>query len=397
MAATATAEGEEMMQLPVAAVPLMMDDEEVAKSVPSTSPTANGGAGSGRGVSDGVAGADATSGDAEGTAIEGGEGAMGEPSTSTLEVEVKAKGSAKEGVKRRYESWPGNETFFCGGACVTGPYYWGIVGTCLLILIPCVVFVVFVAWPLYEDLRDSDSGGGSKEIGAYVLLAVSIALPCLSLSSLFCSGCMDPGIIPRAPAPLGNTDHIARTRHVEVNGHMVLVRYNDTCNFYQPPRAHHCSVLNDCIERFDHYCPWVGTTIGKRNYRFYLIFVFSCTVLCVFTFACSAYLVKIRSDDPDTSVGEAIRGEPGALFMMAYVFIGIWFVGGLSGFHIYLLSRNQTTYENIRYSYDRNSANPYNKGCLANWAEVFCVRVPARNCDFTEVMPEKEENPTAAL
>jgi hypothetical protein len=48
-----------------------------------------------------------------------------------------------------------------------------------------------------------------------------------------------------------------------VNGHRVTVRYNDTCHFFQPPRAHHCSVNDNCIERFDHHCPWVGTTIGK--------------------------------------------------------------------------------------------------------------------------------------
>ena len=54
-----------------------------------------------------------------------------------------------------------------------------------------------------------------------------------------------------------------RTKDVLVNGHRVQVRYNDTCHFYQPPRAHHCSVNDNCIERFDHHCPWVGTTIGK--------------------------------------------------------------------------------------------------------------------------------------
>eukprot|EP00955_Chlamydomonas_euryale_P108646 365864-Chlamydomonas_euryale.AAC.1 len=42
-----------------------------------------------------------------------------------------------------------------------------------------------------------------------------------------------------------------------------MIRYNDTCHFYQPPRAHHCSINDNCIERFDHHCPWVGTTIGK--------------------------------------------------------------------------------------------------------------------------------------
>mmetsp|Transcript_33183 Transcript_33183/g.71526 ORF Transcript_33183/g.71526 Transcript_33183/m.71526 type:complete len:282 (+) Transcript_33183:18-863(+) len=269
--------------------------------------------------------------------------------------------------------WPGNETFFCNGQCVTGPNYWGIVGTAFLILVPVAIFVALVAFPLFEEL-----GRGP---GAAVLLAVSFALPCVSMASLFCSGCMDPGIIPRHPPP-ANTEHIARTRNVEVNGHMVLVRYNETCNFYQPPRAHHCSVLNDCIERFDHYCPWVGTTIGKRNYRFYLVFVFSSSLLCIFTFACSACLVKARADQPDVGVMEAMRKEPAAMFMMAYVFIGFWFVGGLSGFHIYLLSKNQTTYENIRYSYDSAYSNPYNKGCLRNWAEVFCVPIPPSQIKF---------------
>ena len=50
-----------------------------------------------------------------------------------------------------------------------------------------------------------------------------------------------------------------------MNGHKVTLKWNDSCNFYQPPRAHHCSINNDCIEKFDHHCPWVGTTIGQAR------------------------------------------------------------------------------------------------------------------------------------
>lgn len=65
-----------------------------------------------------------------------------------------------------------------------------------------------------------------------------------------------------------------------MNGHRVTVRYNDTCHFYQPPRAHHCSVNDNCIERFDHHCPWVGTTIGKVSRRIMYLVRRCCRGFC---------------------------------------------------------------------------------------------------------------------
>ncbi|KAG5068300.1 hypothetical protein JHK85_000677 [Glycine max] len=87
----------------------------------------------------------------------------------------------------------------------------------------------------------------------------------------------DPGIIPRnahPPEPEGldsNLDvgagqtpqlRLPHFKEVEVNGIPIKVKYCDTCMLYRPPRCSHCSICNNCVERFDHHYPWVGQCIG---------------------------------------------------------------------------------------------------------------------------------------
>lgn len=96
---------------------------------------------------------------------------------------------------------------------------------------------------------------------------------------LFMTSGRDPGIIPRNAQPpeldesvdlntpsiewISNKDvKLPRTKDLIVNGHSVRVKFCDTCLLYRPPRASHCSICNNCIQKFDHHCPWVGQCIG---------------------------------------------------------------------------------------------------------------------------------------
>lgn len=124
-----------------------------------------------------------------------------------------------------------------------------------------------------------------------------------TVSSLLRTSFSDPGVIPRAnvdeaayiekqievPNSLNSPTYRPppRTKEVLVKGQTVKLKYCFTCKIFRPPRASHCSICDNCVDKFDHHCMWVGNCVGKRNYRFFYMFIVSLAFLAVFIFSCA--------------------------------------------------------------------------------------------------------------
>lgn len=98
----------------------------------------------------------------------------------------------------------------------------------------------------------------------------------------------------------------------------------------------------------------------------------------------------------ETTIWRAMIKTPASIVLIIYTFISMWFVGGLTAFHLYLISTNQTTYENFRYRYDRR-ANPYNKGVVENFKEIFCSTIPPSKNNFRAKVPPEPALPSRSV
>jgi len=279
----------------------------------------------------------------------------------------------------------GDSQVLCQGRFVTGPDARSCIATSLMIALPSIVWHFEVGMWFVE----------SRDLLLLVLLAAFLQVGSLTL--LMGTALSDPGIVPRQDAFTERYDEVSRTHRMKqppkycdvlLRGHNFKMKYCSTCNIYRPPRCTHCSVCENCVERFDHHCPWIGNCVGKRNYWLFFSFVSFTGLLNTFTVAtCIVKVVgvcKRRQEVLNQLVGRAILGtltEAPVTFVLALYATGlVWFTVGLCMYHTYLISTNQTTYEQVKGAY-HDGHNPFNRGIARNFCKILCSRVRPRYFD----------------
>ena len=136
--------------------------------------------------------------------------------------------------------------------------------------------------------------------------------------------------------------------------------YCEICHFIRPIRSKHCFQCGHCVARYDHHCPLVANCVGANNYKHFMLFLLSQTwLVCWALYIATEALFTIGIDDvhrdrnasvehgdelyEHTTMGWIIR-----LCLFLGLFVLMFSMMGLTGFHAYLLVTNQTTLEVVR-------------------------------------------------
>jgi len=286
----------------------------------------------------------------------------------------------KPKVRRKHTEWKGQNTILFDGRIIGGPELYKLYRTIALLVIPSLLFIGFVAERFW---RRWDS--------PYVAI-VEVLLLILSMVTLVITAFTDPGIIPRNNA--GRLILLPKHQDICLDGRTVRLKLCSTCKIIRPPRAFHCPICDNCVERFDHHCPWIGTCIGLRNYGWFSSFIWSTLGLCAFVFAhCLILLLRVGNESLDKRFVERMKYvssvEPIALVLIIYVFIALCFVIGLCFFHLYLVAFNKTTNEQLRGLHPFGSK--YSVGPCRNVQNMCCL-IPesAVHIHHKEPKPTKE-------
>lgn len=297
-----------------------------------------------------------------------------EPSPRLARKEA-TKEAVKKELGKNYQYFSGNTAFCWGGRLQNTRDRPVNVATAILIILPACLFFGFSAPWLWLNVSPA-----IPILFAYLLL--------VSVSSFLHASASDPGILPRNlhpfPPPNPNDDPLSLgppttewtmvVSATGVNAAMeVPTKYCKSCNIWRPPRAHHCRVCDNCIETQDHHCVWLNNCVGRRNYRYFFVFVCATTLLAIFLLAASLTHLLVWRTRAGVSFGAAINEWRVPFAMCIYGLLGWMYPFSLGVYHLFLVGRGETTreYLNSHKFLKKDRHRPFTQGSvLRNWLAV---------------------------
>ena len=89
----------------------------------------------------------------------------------------------------------------------------------------------------------------------------------------------EPGIIPKnhpnfTDSQKREDENKNDIKNKEITPIILTERKCEICNIFQPPGTFHCSECDNCVMEFEDHYHFLSNCIGKRNFKYFLLFLF---------------------------------------------------------------------------------------------------------------------------
>ena len=262
-----------------------------------------------------------------------------------------------------YIDWDGDNYFPMGCRILLGPCSFRpslLTGIC--ITIPVFLYILFNAKFLSIAIT-------------IIIIILYIIMMILFVSASF----NDPGIIRRFKSD-DNISIARKDNYIFQLGFIRKYKFCSTCSIMRPSRSTHCRDCNNCVEKFDHHCPWIGNCAGKRNYRYFFFFLIILNVLSILLIVLSIINIAKKIYEGITNnknfpeneknkniISKALSEVVISLYIIIYNILILIFIFGLLLYHIKLILDNTTTKEDLKNCWDHPPGNPFQRGTKLNY------------------------------
>ena len=266
--------------------------------------------------------------------------------------------SENKKLLNNHKIWTGDNYFPLNGKIIMGPSSFR----------PTLISFFIVTLPV--TLFISYNSKFYKEKLSIFIPLISFLIYIITIILLMITSFCDSGILLRFELE----NHIIEDRkHVKIFqlGFIREYKYCTSCKIIRPGRSSHCGDCDNCVEKFDHHCPWIGGCVGKRNYKYFYFFLLILNILIIYmVIFCIFHIVKIILDEiknnknknsKNNVIANALSKVIISLYIIIYCGLCMIFVTGLFIFHSRLILKNATTKEELKHFWENPQGNPYKR------------------------------------
>ena len=266
----------------------------------------------------------------------------------------------------------GNNHLWCCNKCISGKKFYHMLFAFLLYTAPYLLMLIIL---IFEK----------DNLSIIYPIIITSTLYLIELTSTLIGGCSDPGIIARQYRDYYHSTNRPSLKYV-INGHVYSLNFCYSCSAYRPPRTSHCSLCDNCVERFDHHCLWLGTCIGRRNYRYFFFLTTCINLSALFQIGYSIYYIVIHSKKLKNkeNYNKLILWGFVAIALYDLLFI-LFFTGKLFIIHAWLVFNNLTFYESIKKKFRKvPGINPFDKYAFYTFKRIL-YKIPPKSFFFPQL------------